>query len=76
MEIIAAKEQFLLRINVTTAEDAEGNYTCVASNRVGTDSAFSLLRSGIGEFSECSGVEGALPCGAYLCHSTSLIGPE
>ena len=52
MEIIAAKEQFLLRINVTTAEDAEGNYTCVASNRVGTDSAFSLLRSGIGEFSE------------------------
>ena len=49
MEIVAAKGQFLLQINVTTAADAEGNYTCEASNRAGTDSAFTLLRSGIGE---------------------------
>ena len=51
VEIDAAKGQFLLRINVTTAEGAEGNYTCVASNRAGSDSAFTLLRSGIGESS-------------------------
>lgn len=51
VEVVAAKEQFLLRVNVTTAEDAVGNYSCVASNRAGTDSAFTLLRSGIGGYS-------------------------
>ena len=64
-EIVGAKEQFFLRINVTTVEEAEGNYTCVASNRAGMDSASTLLRSGVGE-------TGVFACCALL-HSTSVI---
>ena len=48
-EVISGENTTALTVQVTNETLAEGNYTCVASNIAGRDSASTLLRSGIGE---------------------------